>query len=756
MKILGRTEDKPKLRLATPRMKFTSFFESSEMKWYNNDNISSSLKMFLPYQFREAGIRGKQSSVRTPHLRGRRQVKGNIKDQAIIVTECENFTFTIKYDDEYKVWNNFSMLYQNQMFHYYEYRVMDDGLQVCLSVDFLIRQKWIQFVVEEKKMAAIKQCNESVTGFYHTNYTLHKSFSVFLKSTGQSFQRQEYGVYLTRFVICSTKLSISCSNNLINVKYDEQYNVQYDFSLVYKKKIYQYSEYRLRNENLQICSSNDPRIQGIWRTGNSWEKSINTVVCRSRFWTFHTKSYAVNKHFTVYLAYNSQYLPRHTYSLTENKLKICEQNLRPMSIEYTQEDLLMCSDSIINVNYEDEYKVLNSLTILYKNKMYSYTEYRVLNETIKICNSTDNFVKNIWKIRNDWTKARQRLKSCSNSTLLTILNPEIYIVRKDFSVFIPPTKQVLKQQDYGVFEGKVMVCPEKFKNFAYIKDFDHFLIAPLTALGLSMISLLMLLLLYGILSELRTLPGLNIMSLSFAFLLWLIYLAAFYSVHLRIGTIFKLPCATIKITLKFLTYNIIMNAAVNIYHLRKTFGGNIQVNGDENKWKTFFQYCLFSWAVPGIITVVYIILVNANILRYRQSTSFCVNAHDIPDSLAFIEQYGLPCILMFFILITFIFTAYRIRKMLKESKTIAEKSNIVQQRKSFILLLKLLTTTSIAYFPFIFEDLMGNSIHINIILAIETVAYLSGVYVGIAFVFTKNNYRLLRKKYFSRKIKPVE
>ena len=178
-----------------------------------------------------------------------------------------------------------------------------------------------------------------------------------------------------------------------------------------------------------------------------------------------------------------------------------------MSIEYTKEDSLMCSDSIINVSYEDEYKVLNSLTILYKNNMYSYTEYRVLNETIKICNSTDNFIKNIWKIRNDWIKGKQKLKSCSNSKLFGVLNPQLYIVRKDFSVVIPLTKQVLKEQDYGVFEGKVMVCPENVKNFVYLKYFNYILIAPLSALGLSMISLLMLFLLYGILSELRTLPG---------------------------------------------------------------------------------------------------------------------------------------------------------------------------------------------------------------------------------------------------------
>jgi hypothetical protein len=36
---------------------------------------------------------------------------------------------------------------------------------------------------------------------------------------------------------------------------------------------------------------------------------------------------------------------------------ICKEKLRPTSSEYTQEDLLMCNDSIINIKYDDEYKV---------------------------------------------------------------------------------------------------------------------------------------------------------------------------------------------------------------------------------------------------------------------------------------------------------------------------------------------------------------------------------------------------------------
>jgi hypothetical protein len=43
----------------------------------------------------------------------------------------------------------------------------------------------------------------------------------------------------------------------------------------------------------------------------------------------------------------------------------------------------------------------------------------------------------------------------------------------------------------------------------------------------------------------------------------------------------------------------------------------------------------------------------------------------------------------------------------------------------------------------------------NINAAFFTVASLTGVYIGIAFVFTRKNYRLLKKKYFPAKKKPV-
>ena len=78
--------------------------------------------------------------------------------------------------------------------------------------------------------------------------------------------------------------------------------------------------------------------------------------------------------------------------MIDGKPNICEEKLRPASTEYSNEDLLMCKDSIINIQYDDEYKVWNNFSILYKNKVLCYyTQYRVLNDGVKICNSNVNY-----------------------------------------------------------------------------------------------------------------------------------------------------------------------------------------------------------------------------------------------------------------------------------------------------------------------------------------------------------------------------
>ena len=348
--------------------------------------------------------------------------------------------------------------------------------------------------------------------------------------------------------------------------------------------------------------------------------------------------------------------------------------------------------------------------------MYDYTEYRVLNDSIKICNSTDNYLRNIWKLRNEWVKWTMHYKSCN---LL-------------------------------LFEGYFIMCKEKLM-FYHVIGYRPAGVASLCALALSIICLLLLLIVYCMLPELRTLPGLNLMSLSFAVLLLQTCIVVYLSLYLRAGQVIKIPCDRIEITKRFLLYSILMNAVANIFHLRKTFCGNTLVKSDENKWKTFLKYNVFSWGVPLIITIVYIVLVKKDVLRFHlriHTYISCVMGNELPLWLAHMEKYGLPSCLLLYNIATFSFTAYRIRQKLKASSSIAQKSNIVKKRNSFVILLKLSTTTSIWLCPLLFENM---DFDFDIKMGFFTAAFLSGVYIGIAFVFTRKITGCLRRSISQQK-----
>ena len=716
---------------------------------------------------------------------------------------CNNSIINIKYDNEYKVWNNFSIFYKNKVYDYTEYRVLNDSIKICNSTDADIRNIWKLRNDWVKERMYRNSCNEPNNSFWFDKkyYAVDKHFTVYLPSSSQYFTRDEYGVTSTnsRFVTCTEKLRptttqytqedlLMCNDSIINIKYDNEYKVWNNFTIFYKNKMYDYTEYRVLNDGIKICNSTDDYVRNTWKLRNKWVKErMYLKSCNepnNKFW-FYKKYYAVDKHFTVYLSTRSQYFTRNDYGVTSTNSRFvtCKEKLRPISTAYTQEDLSMCNDSIINIEYDNEYKVWKNFSIFYKNKVYDYTEYRVLNDGIKICNSTDADIRHIWKLRNLWVKATMHYKTCNKPITYAEFHGQQYTVLKDFRVRIQKTDHVIQKYDYGLWEGKLKICSEKL--FSYAVNIKV-IIAPLCALAISFISLLLLLIVYCMLPELRTLPGLNLMSLSFAFLLWQTYLVVFLSVYSRVGSLLTTPCATLFVTTKFLTYSILMNAAVNIYHLRKTFCGNTLVKSDVNKWRTFLRYSLFSWGIPVVVTIVYIVLVNTGALRFEQYTTFvrkdglrfnesfengkegakdddvgiyqhisgdCINGRISPEWSADVDVFGLQGCLLLCIVVMFIFTAYRIRQKLKASSSIAQKSNIRQNHK-FLILVKLSTTTALSYWLPLFISRLVD-LNFDVKIALYTVTLLTGAYIGFAFAFTRRNFTLLKKKYSPAKHKSV-
>ena len=401
-------------------------------------------------------------------------------------------------------------------------------------------------------------------------------------------------------------------------------------------------------------------------------------------------------------------------------------------------------------------------------------------ETAKhVVKRTFQFVKTEHAVDENYDTT-MHFKHCNRSITCNEYHRQQYTVLKDFRVRIQKSNQVISKYDYGIFQGKFIICDKKL--FSYTTNFK-IIIAPLCALATSFISLLLLLIVYCILPELRNLPGLNLMSLSVAFLLWQIYLVVLLSMYSRVGSLLTTQCARLFVTTKFLTYSILMNAAVNVYHLRKTFSTYTVVKSDVNKWRRFLRYSLFSWGIPVIVSAVYIILVKTGALSferyivfvkkdgwkidegivsesvrakeddlviYRHISGDCINGRIFPDWFADVDVYGLQGCLLLYIIVIFISTASNINQKLKAKKCTAQKS-VIRKNHKFLIMLKLSTTTALSYwFPLFISRLVD--LNFDVKIALYTVTLLTGAYIGFAFVFTRRNYVLLKKKYSPQNI----
>ena len=211
----------------------TSIYHSSTKKWHDN----GTKKIFL----RERPKRKTFIPLTAKYRRSKHELDTTSRS-TVDQLECANNTFTIKYEDEYKVWNNvnFSIMHQNQVYHYDAYRVTDDALQVC---DHVIQQRWRKLTKKEKKSWLSNNVMYRWTVFSETstNYTKTLLFSSNLQS--KVLQGKIAGVIFKHFAICSAKLSLSCNDHLVKVKYSEKYKVFKNFALSYRKNRYDYREY---------------------------------------------------------------------------------------------------------------------------------------------------------------------------------------------------------------------------------------------------------------------------------------------------------------------------------------------------------------------------------------------------------------------------------------------------------------------------------------------------------------------------------
>ena len=128
----------------------------------------------------------------------------------------------------------------------------------------------------------------------------------FLSTYTTEFYKPRLRCVVGIFFICSAKLSLSCNDHLIRVKYSEEYKVFKNFSLSYQMKHYDYREYRLNDDAFERCASNDSRVQAIWKTRNSWVKGYIDYSCSGAAYTLKKFSYVIGYQFNVFIAVSAQ------------------------------------------------------------------------------------------------------------------------------------------------------------------------------------------------------------------------------------------------------------------------------------------------------------------------------------------------------------------------------------------------------------------------------------------------------------------
>ena len=113
-KVRNGLEQRPFSTPLPPDLASTSFY-SSTTKW--KDNGEEKIFLLGNRNFHNNLIeRAQQGKTFIPltskHRRSRREI--DAREITMDTTECANNTFTISYEDDYKVWNNFSITYQSR------------------------------------------------------------------------------------------------------------------------------------------------------------------------------------------------------------------------------------------------------------------------------------------------------------------------------------------------------------------------------------------------------------------------------------------------------------------------------------------------------------------------------------------------------------------------------------------------------------------------------------------------------------------
>ena len=347
------------------------------------------------------------------------------------------------------------------------------------------------------------------------------------------------------------------------------------------------------------------------------------------------------------------------------------------------------------------------------------------------------------------------LSDCNDGAYVPLRQDE-YVIFPNLSVYYNETRTIIQFGHYHIHEiinkgrsnssGLVLstsvtisVCLPLSNTyngtvtyFTATPTSDGVRILTLIGFSISISCLALLLITYSLFQELRSVPGLNLMNLSFptllSHLIWLI------------GTSHYAGTKTCEVLAIFEHYFLLVSfVAMSLisFHSCRVFAQPIVGRTVNKSRRGFIKYLVFVWLTPAIFVAICVVLDETDTLLVNYGTRCWLGTKN-----AKLFLFLLPlAMLLIYNICTFIHTAISLSRHEENRTTLQLK----QGKQNLLICVKLATLVGFPwlfmFFLVLFPDVEAFEYLFVIFVCLQ------GLYIGLAFLFTKKVLKLYKERF---------
>ena len=311
-------------------------------------------------------------------------------------------------------------------------------------------------------------------------------------------------------------------------------------------------------------------------------------------------------------------------------------------------------------------------------------------------------------------------------------------VKTNNSVLLKDSGLLLNETDFFINNGTILICLKKL-NFLLVEQYMFFTSSEIqgwmTMIGssLSIFCLFITLIVYSLLSSLRTLPGKCIIGLSFSLLCAQLLLQL--NIHF---TAIRLLCKALAISLHFFWLASFTWMSILAFDISQTFADNAQLKSEVQKSLLFKKYAILSIILPTLFVTACVIIDILTDLPFQYGgTKACW----IGGNTALLYSFGIPVAVAIFLNISFFLRA--LCGIIKATKIAKQATKDKSNNNQLLLYTKI---ASLMGFTWVFGFLAALTKVQELWYIFIAFNSLQGVFISISFTFTRRVLRLIKQK----------